>query len=432
MSDLIPTDWSEKTIGDLADAVSGGTPARDVPEFWDNGSAPWVTPTDITATSGRYLSEAKESITGFGLASSGANMLPAGTVLMTSRATIGEAKIAVVPCCTNQGFKSLVPKNGTDSLFLYYLTQFHKEGLKVFGSGSTFLEIGKDDVLRFRIRSPGPAGQKQISRILNAVDSAIEQTEALIAKHQQIKAGLMFDLFTQGIPQAGSALERNATSQNSVPKGWKIGSLDDIGDHVRGCILTGPFGADLSHGDFTNEGVPVLRIGNVQAGYVDISDLLFISPRKANSLARYKIKPGDLLFARQGATTGRNALAPQLASDWIINYHIIRIAFNERLCSPVVMQAIFNSDMVKRQIERDKGRSTREGISGGQLQALVIPIPPVEQQRKMESILLAQDARIESEQAAAVALKNIRAGLMYDLLQGPNQIKPSRLNSTTG
>src|SRR5690606_31046221 len=111
-------------------------------------------------------------------------------------------------------------------------------------------------------------------------------------------------------------------------------------------ILTGPFGAQLGAGDFVDSGVPVLRIGNVQWGYLDLENLLHVTSTKADSLARFRIHVGDLLFARQGATTGRNALADERADGFLINYHIIRVALDHEKCHPVFLYSVFNSPVV--------------------------------------------------------------------------------------
>src|SRR4026208_2300368 len=114
MSSSLPIGWKLEPLGQLAQVVSGGTPSRHVPEFWRDGTIPWVTPTDITNTGGRYLSESCEGITELGLQSCSAKKLPSGALLMTSRATLGEVRIALREVCTNQGFKSLIPFKGVN------------------------------------------------------------------------------------------------------------------------------------------------------------------------------------------------------------------------------------------------------------------------------------------------------------------------------
>ena len=111
--------WKAKTLGEVATIVSGGTPKTSIPEFWD-GNIAWCTPTDITGSPGKYLKTTERCITDSGLKNSSASLLPVGSLLLCSRATIGEIKIASVSVCTNQGFKSLICKVGTSFEFLYY------------------------------------------------------------------------------------------------------------------------------------------------------------------------------------------------------------------------------------------------------------------------------------------------------------------------
>ncbi|PZR74113.1 MAG: restriction endonuclease subunit S, partial [Chthoniobacterales bacterium] len=99
--------WEVKRLGDVAEIVSGGTPKTTEPSFW-NGGIKWCTPTDITGCQSKYLAATERTISRLGLNSSGAQLLPAGALLLCSRATIGEVKIASCELCTNQGFKSLV------------------------------------------------------------------------------------------------------------------------------------------------------------------------------------------------------------------------------------------------------------------------------------------------------------------------------------
>ena len=413
--------WTERPLAELATITSGGTPSRDVEAFWD-GEIPWVTPTDISACDTNVLSQTKERISRRGLSASSARLVPAGSILLTSRATVGEARIAGLAVSTNQGFKSLTATAAMDSRFLFYQVQRCRGLFERYAAGSTFVEIGKRDTSRIPIAHPiDVEQQRRIATILVGIDNAIESTEALIAKHQLIKTGLMYDLFTRGIGADGRirpTTDSVHTKFGAIPAQWRLGSILELTDRDRQAILTGPFGADLGSGDFVEEGVPVLRIGNVQAGRLDIEDLLHVAPRKAELLARYRVKEGDLLFARQGATTGRNALADDRVSGSLINYHIIRVALDHRRCAPLFVEAAFNCEVIKRQIERDKGRGTREGINTAQIVSLEFPIADVEEQRRISAVLTAQNNRIESERAVLASLRMQKAGLMQDLLTG--------------
>ena len=223
MSDVIPLGWRLERLGSIAQVVSGSTPSRFAPEFWQGGAIPWVTPTDITRTAGRYLSESNEHITELGLQSCGTKLLPSGALLMTSRATLGELRIATTSVCTNQGFKSLVLSKEIDTHYLYYQLDLNKERYGALGIGSTFLEVNKKDTENFELLIAPAAEQRRIAEILSTLDETIEQTEALIAKYQQIKAGLMHDLLTRGVTLDGKLRPTRAEAPHlykQSPLGW--------------------------------------------------------------------------------------------------------------------------------------------------------------------------------------------------------------------
>ncbi len=340
---------------------------------------------------------------------------------MTSRATLGEARVAGVATATNQGFKSLIPKVGVDSWYLFYQIQNSKARYSVFGKGTTFLEVNTKDTLRLPIPHCPPPQQRRIATILTTLDEVIEATEKLVEKHQQIKAGLMHDLLTRGVTPAGSLRPTSEVRKSKfgwIPKSWRVGSLLDVASSTRQPILTGPFGADLGTDDFVESGVPLLRIGNVQTGRLELENLLFVSERKAGLLDRYRVREGDLLFARQGATTGRNTLATAEVEGWLINYHIIRVALDHSLCAPFFIETAFNSDVVKRQIERDKGRGTREGINSAQLRRLELPLADFQEQQMITRILQSNQTLLKAAQDNLAKLRQQKQGLMHDLLTG--------------
>lgn len=349
------------------------------------------------------------------------------SILISVRAPVGTLNIADQDYCIGRGLGAVMGIPGRSITgFLQYAINQNVHFLHRRSQGSTFLAVGSGDLKLLPVPSIGIAYQEQIAEILSALDATIDKTEALIAKYQQIKAGLMHDLFTRGVtadgklrpPREQAPELYQETPIGWIPKEWWIGSLLEATDPTRQPILTGPFGADLGIDDFVEEGAPVLRIGNVQAGHLDLSNLLFVSEQKAQSLTRYRIKTGDILFARQGATTGRNALADDLVDGYLINYHIIRVALDHDRCAPAFIEAGFSSEIVKRQVERDKGRGTREGINTAQLTALAFPLTSVDEQRRIAGILEIHVKALASARTQFEKLKNTKLGLMHDLLTG--------------
>jgi type I restriction enzyme S subunit len=190
-------EWEVRRLDELADILSGGTPSTSVPQFW-NGNIPWCTPTDITALDRRkYLSNTSRMITSHGLKSSSAEMIPAHSIVMTSRATIGECAINTVPVSTNQGFKNFVPFETTDVGFLYYLLTTQKSGFIGLCGGSTFLEIGKAQLATYQVRLPATkVEQTAIATVLSDMDAEIDALEARRAKTRALKQGMMQELLT--------------------------------------------------------------------------------------------------------------------------------------------------------------------------------------------------------------------------------------------
>ena len=182
-------------LGEISDIKNGSTPNTQIAAYW-NGQIPWCTPTDITDTTGKYLFATERYITEEGLTSCAANLLPAGTLLLCSRATIGEIKIAASQICTNQGFKSLVCKDGVSNEFLYYLLITLKPKLFERAIGSTFLEIGKREVASLEVNLPPLEEQRALAAVLSDMDAEIATLERRRDKIRTLKQGMMQQLLT--------------------------------------------------------------------------------------------------------------------------------------------------------------------------------------------------------------------------------------------
>ena len=169
------TEWKECTIADLGTVVGGATPSTKDPENYENGNIPWITPKDLSNYSDRYISHGERNITAKGLNSCSAQLMPKHTVLFTSRAPIGYVAIANTELCTNQGFKSVIPNEHTDYLFLYYLLKYNKDKIEGLGSGTTFKEVSGSTMRGITVRVPKSLQiQKTIGSYLDHIDTKIE------------------------------------------------------------------------------------------------------------------------------------------------------------------------------------------------------------------------------------------------------------------
>ena len=130
-------------IDNIVDVKGGGTPSKEKKEFWENPSIAWFTPTDLTKSSSMFKDGSSLMINELGLSKSSATLFPSGSVMMTSRATIGEISITTVPATTNQGFITCIPSKGIPSSFIYFWLQERVEWFKKIANGTTFLELPK-------------------------------------------------------------------------------------------------------------------------------------------------------------------------------------------------------------------------------------------------------------------------------------------------
>jgi type I restriction enzyme S subunit len=186
-------DWEVKKLGEVCDVIGGGTPSTFNNKFW-NGKIEWFTPTEVGYS--KYLFYSRRKISDLGYKDSSANILPVNSILLTTRAGIGDLGILKIEACTNQGFQSLVCNPQTSYQFIYYLMQTKKNDLLSNASGSTFLEISPNKVKSLSIIIPSLAVQTRIATILSDLDTELEGLEKQLAKARQIKQGMMQGLLT--------------------------------------------------------------------------------------------------------------------------------------------------------------------------------------------------------------------------------------------
>ena len=188
--------WRTCTIGDLGTVVGGATPSTKRVENYDGGTIAWITPKDLSGFSGRFIFCGERCITEQGLKSCSTQLVPAHTVLFSSRAPIGYIAIAGQDVCTNQGFKSVVPNESTDYMFLYYLLKYSKDKIENLGSGTTFKEISGSTMRGIEVFVPEAVEeQRRIASILSVLDDKIEKNIAVNENLEQQLHLLFIQIF---------------------------------------------------------------------------------------------------------------------------------------------------------------------------------------------------------------------------------------------
>ncbi|WP_394812510.1 restriction endonuclease subunit S [Phocaeicola vulgatus] len=179
-------EWVTKSINDLAVVIGGGTPDTTVKSYWD-GEIQWFTPSEIGKN--KYVDSSLRTITEVGLNNSSAKLLPPNTILLSSRATIGECSLSLRECATNQGFQCLVSKKCNVD-FLYYLIQTKKKDLIRKSCGSTFLEISANEVRKIQVSVPSDVEQQKIAELLSLIDERIATQNKIIEDLKKLKSAI--------------------------------------------------------------------------------------------------------------------------------------------------------------------------------------------------------------------------------------------------
>lgn len=212
--------WIECKISDIGTVVGGATPSTKKPENYENGDIAWITPKDLSSFSGRYIQRGERNITEIGLKSCSTQLLPKNTVLFSSRAPIGYVAIAENAVCTNQGFKSVIPNEDTDPIFLYYLLKYNKDKIESMGSGTTFKEVSGNTMKNIVVSVPQDKQvQEKIASVLDAIDEKIEENERINNNLEQQAKALYKNWFFDFSP---------FSSDGNLPDGWRLGTVGDI------------------------------------------------------------------------------------------------------------------------------------------------------------------------------------------------------------
>ena len=317
--------WQAKTVGELFRVVNGGTPKTGVLAYWD-GPHQWITPAEMGRLDSPHLAESRRTLTDEGLRV-GAEPVPAGSIILSSRAPIGHLVINDVPMAFNQGCKGLVPSAGIDTKFAYYFFLANVDLLESLGTGTTFKELSGSKLKAVVCNYPSLAEQHRIVAILDEAFAGIATAKAAAEKSLE-NAG---DLFDREVATLFEALTTNHPMR-------QIGELCDK-------VTVGYVGAMASR--YVPTGVPFLRSQNIRPFRIDLGGLTHIDQEFHAEISKSALRPGDVAVVRTGYP-GTAAVIPENLPDSNCSDLVI-VRPGERL-DPHFLTLFFNSDYGKRMV----------------------------------------------------------------------------------
>ncbi len=474
----IPDTWVWSTTGEVAQVVGGGTPRTVDSANYADGDIPWITPADLSGYSEKHISRGARCITRVGLENSGARLMPAGSVLFSSRAPIGYVAIASNELSTNQGFKSFVPASGVLPDYLYYYLQRAKELAVALASGTTFLEISGAKAAKIPLAlAPGREQRRIVAEIekqftrLDAAVAALKRVQANLKRYRAavLKAACEGRLVPteaelarkEGRPYepadqllARILQERRAkweadqlarmlaagkhprddswkrkykepgppdtANLPALPEGWTWARAEQVCDF----ITKGTTPA--AHRLYAGVGqVPYIKVYNLTDDgrlAFDINPTFIDRSTHLGELARSRVLPGDVLMNIVGPPLGKVSVVPDLFPEWNTNQAVAifrPIAGLERrfLCLLLLCE-----DVLRWAKQRAKATAGQFNLTLEICRDLPLPIPPAAEQARIvaeaEDRLSVGDAVAKSIAADVVRADRLRQSILKRAFEG--------------
>ena len=361
-------------ISEIGSIVSGATPkTSDATNY--GGDIPWLTPADLSGYTNKYIERGARNISKKGYDSCSTQIMPAGSILFSSRAPIGYVAIAANPICTNQGFKSIVPNKNVDSEFLFYQLKFLKNQIADLGRGTTFKEISGKTLGSVEIVLPDLKEQK---RIVNKIEELFSELDSAVETLKKTKEQLA--VYRQSVLSTAIGQSEECRQMH----------IEELLVKNRKGMTTGPFGTMIKKSDHRTSGHPMLGIENIGRGKFCDGNKIFVTDEKAKELEKYRVKRGDVIISRSG-TVGEICEIPQRAENALISTNLIRISLDENVVLSQYFIYLFQTQgsVLKQVKELCKG-STRPFLTQGILKDIIFPIPTIKKQRQIISQIESQ------------------------------------------
>ncbi|WMJ23709.1 restriction endonuclease subunit S [Paludicola sp. MB14-C6] len=367
--------WQMVRLGDICKITSGGTPSKAHPEYYENGTIPWIKTGDLK---NKYVSYNVDKITESGLKNSSAKMFPEGTLLIAMYgATIGACSILSFDACTNQACAAFLSIKNLDVSFLYYYLRSQKENFIKLGVGGAQPNISATILKDYTIPLPPIEVQQKIAKTLDAASELLAMRKQQLQELDNLIQSTFYDMF--GDPVTNE-------------KGWEVGTIRDIVSEVK-------YGTSKAATEFGQ--YKYLRMNNITySGSMDYTNLKYINLEEKEA-KKYLVVKGDVLFNRTNSKelVGKTAVFKE-DEPMVIAGYLIKIKVNDRANSEF-LSGILNSKYGKNTLTgMCKAIIGQANINAQELQNIKITLPPLSLQNKFAEIVTKIEEQKELVQKA--------------------------------
>lgn len=399
-----PIDWLETAIGECVQIHQGGTPRTTDATFW-NGDIVWLTPGEITKHDDLFIDNSERKITKKGLEHSSAELLPAGTILLCTRATIGDLAIAAIPLATNQGFKNLVCKKQIDNIFFSYLLRFYKEEMIAKSIGTTFLEISKKELSKIEICIPHFKEQIVIAKALRCFDIYIADLAELIEKKRGIRDGALEDLIS------------GRTRLEGFEKTWSEKKLRDLCTLITkqtGFDYSNEIKASLMEYRTTNS-LPFIQNKDFEGFTINFQTDFYIPCDIAIKYPKIVLDEECLLISISGRI-GNVAVFNNKETAFAGGAVGVAKLIDPALATWCMLY--ISSSLGQEQIFANEKVGAQHNLTVEDVRNLIIKLPKSEEREAIVATIKSMDEEIEALEIERDKMIQIREGAMEDLLTG--------------
>ena len=382
-------------LEEICTIVSGGTPSRSKPNYWNNGNIPWIKIKDMKS---KYIDSAEEFITEEGLNNSSTKMLKRDTILYSIFATLGEVGILKIDACTNQAIAGLSLKEDSNILkeYLYYYLKSKKKDVNNLGRGVAQNNINLSLLRKFKIPVIPLRQQKKIIEVLDNVSSTINNYERELALLDELVKARFVEMF-------GTIYDKK----------FDMKTLPDIVSSDKNSIKRGPFGGALKKEDFLEDGYMVYEQRHAIHEDFEYAKY-YVSPEKYESMIGFKVVPGDLIISCSG-TLGRIAEVPMGAKEGIINQALLKISLNKDIMNNQFFIYQFRCKEIQDMlfgISRGSGIANMPSMN--EVKAFKFICPPLELQNQFASFVEEIDKSRSRIQKSLEASQELFDSLMQE------------------
>lgn len=400
--------WLKYKLSEIGTIIGGATPPTSVDTYY-NGNIPWITPKDLSDFSGRYIEKGERNISELGLKNCSAQLLPAGSVLFSSRAPIGYVAIAKNSIATNQGFKSIVPdKKKINSLFLYYLLKFNKNKIEALGSGTTFKEVSGFTMKNVEVFIPSLKVQQQIAGVLGALDDKIELNRRINENLEQQAQALFKSWFVDFEPfKDGQFVD---SELGMIPEGWKVKKLGELCDSIS---VTHP----------CKEGQLIfLNTGDIENGFV--LNHKYMNIKDMPGQAKKSIQENDILYSEIRPINRHFAFVNFPAQEYIVSTKLMVLRANDNESSIRLYQYLTSEDVINGlQHEAESRSGTFPQIRFENIKSLKILIGSDDVEKQYTKYIENIYKMIFQYRKEIIRLEQLRDTLLSRLMSGELEIK---------